>query len=86
MSGGLRDKMPFCSACVDSLREVFGKDEIDNVIRRGLRPDCKPEHRVFFAEAGFSLGQRPSELDSAVSVAEMVVGPQFTMPTKRGRS
>ena len=85
MSGGMRDKMPLCSACVDVLREVFGKDEIDNVIRRGLRADCKPEHRVFFGENDVMLGQRAPEPVQAVTVAQMVIGPLPTIPSKRGR-
>ena len=55
--GGLRDRMPQCAEFVDALREAFGQTEIDNVIRRGLRPDCLPEHRVFFSVAGTFIGQ-----------------------------
>lgn len=85
MSGSMRDQMPVCSAFVDALREAFGKEEIDNVIRRGLRPDCKPEHRVFFSEHGVTLGQPAPEPVNAVSAADMVIGPQATITTKRGR-
>ncbi len=56
-----REKMPVCAAFVDSMREVFGGEPINNVIKRGLRPECRPEHRVYFSEAGQVLGQRAPE-------------------------
>ena len=55
-AGRLRDQMPQCAEFVDALRDAFGQAEIDNVIRRGLRPDCLPEHRVYFSESGSSIG------------------------------
>ena len=84
MSGGMRERMPQCAAWVDAQREAFGEDEIDNVIRRGLRGDCKPEERVFFSEAGVTLGQ-PWAPASSVSGAQMVIGEALQMPKKRGR-
>ena len=51
--------MPACAAFVDGLREAFGADEINNVIKRGLRLEAAPEHRVHFVEAGHELGQAP---------------------------
>jgi len=48
--------MPKCAAFVDDLRQAFGVDEINNVIRRGLRPEAAPEHQVHFGEAGHELG------------------------------
>ena len=84
MSGGMRERMPECAAFVDALREAFGAEEITNVIKRGLRPDCEPEHRVFFCEGDAVLGQPFPESPSAVSAADMVIGPVFNLK-KRGR-
>lgn len=58
----MRAKMPCCAAFVDALRAAFGAEEITNVIKRGLRPECEPEHRVHFVEAGHALGQPAGEL------------------------
>lgn len=66
-AGSLRDRMPQCAEFVDALREAFGQAEIDNVIRRGLRPDCLPEHRVFFSEAGSCIGQPLGPPDFSVT-------------------
>jgi len=74
MSGSMRDQMPGCTAFVDALRAEFGREDIDNVIRRGLRPDCQPEQRVFFSEAGVTLGQQwVPEPGKTLSVAQMVL-------------
>lgn len=83
MSGAMRDQMPVCAAFIDELRSVFGQQDIDNVIRRGLRSDCKPEHRVFFEEAGESLGTRQPAAVRSVSVADMVLGPLPTIQSGR---
>jgi len=66
--------MPKCAAFIDELREVFGVDEMNQVIRTGLRADCKPWQRVYFCEAGEVLGSelRP-ELGKVVSAAQMVL-------------
>ena len=58
--------MPTVAALMDDLRAVFGKDEIDAVIRRGIRPDCPNEQRVFASEGGRTIGQR-FEYDEARS-------------------
>ena len=73
--------MPACAAFVDDLRAAFGADEITNVIKRGLRPEAKPEHRVYFAEAGHVLGQPVGAL--GVEVSPVVVMSESV--TKRGR-
>jgi len=73
--------MPQCAAFVDSLREAFGADEITNVIKRGLRPDAKPEHRVHFVEAGHELG-RPA---GALGVEVVPVLPVVEDKPARGR-
>lgn len=59
--GSMRDPMPVCAAILDDLRAVFGVEEMDAVVKRGLRPDCKPDERVYFSEAGHVLGQRAPE-------------------------
>lgn len=85
MSGAMRDRMPECAAFVDALREAFGADAINNVIKRGLRPDCELEHRAYFREGEAVLGQQMPEPIGAVSAADMVIGPVFRLE-KRGRS
>ena len=52
--GSMRDSMPEIAAWIDDLRRVFGRAEIDDQIRRGLRGEC-----VFWAsENGRELGVR----------------------------
>lgn len=76
--------MPRCAAFVDALREAFGAEEINDVIKRGLRPDCNPEHRVYFSEAGYVLG-RPMPEVAGVTAAQMMIGEQV-VSKKRGRA
>lgn len=64
--------MPQCAAIVDDLREAFGVEEISSVIKRGLRPEAKPEHRVHFVEAGHELGRPAGVLGVEVSPALLV--------------
>jgi len=80
----MRTKMPRCAAFVDALREAFGVEEISNVIKRGLRPEAKPEHRVHFSEAGHTLGHVMTEPVGAVGATQMVIGEQVCS-VKRGR-
>ena len=51
-----RERMPWCARVIDGLREVFGRLEINEVIRRGLKPDCEPVARVYLQENGEALG------------------------------
>ena len=52
----MREQMPMTAAWIDSLRAAFGKDMIDQQIRRGMKGDP-----VFFAsENGHSIGTRLS--------------------------
>jgi hypothetical protein len=76
--------MPRCAAFVDALREAFGAEEINDVIKRGLRSDCKPEHRVHFSEAGHVLGH-PVQADAGIPASHLVIGPQ-AVSVKRGRA
>lgn len=66
--------MPGCAAFVDDLRAAFSADEINAVIKRGLRPEARPEHQVRFSEAGQVLGHLP-QAEAGVSAARMVIGP-----------
>lgn len=75
----MRSKMPRCAAFVDDLREAFGVEEINNVIRRGLRPEAKPERQVHFVEAGHVLG-RPVAPDGQLVVPVL----PLDTPAKRG--
>ena len=68
--------MPCCAAFVDALRDAFGVEEINSVIKRGLRPEARPEHRVQFVEAGHALGQ-PALEASGLTAAELVIGEQM---------
>lgn len=79
----MRAKMPHCAAFVDALREAFGVEEINNVIKRGLRPEAKTEHRVWFSEAGHVLGQPAGNL--GVEVAPTVLVELSAPVPKRGR-
>lgn len=79
----MRDKMPVNAAVIDELRAVFGRGEVNAVIREGLRPDCEPRDRFFASEGGEQLGQ-PWVPASEVSAAQMVLGPQ-AISKKRGR-
>jgi len=76
--------MPVCAAFVDDLRAVFGTEDINNVIKRGLRPDAKPEHRVHFVEAGHELGQ--GYVPEGVEVMPTLLAPVVVATGKRGRS
>jgi hypothetical protein len=70
----MRNKMPWCAAVVDGLREVFGADEINRVIRIGLSPACREEDRVYFCEAGHALGRQwVPDPGKTVSASQMVV-------------
>jgi hypothetical protein len=52
--GSLRGAMPGIAAWLDELRTVFGRAEIDEQIRGGLRGEC-----VFYAqENGHQLGKK----------------------------
>ena len=69
----MRTKMPGCAAFVDELRSAFGVEEINNVMKRGLRPECRPEQRVFFREGEHVLGLRAPAPVVAVSGEQMVL-------------
>lgn len=68
-----RENMPQVAAFIDELRSVFGKTEIDTVIRRGLKADCLPHQRFFATEAGYELGRRYVP-GVEISAADMVLG------------
>jgi hypothetical protein len=70
----LRETMPICAAFIDDLREAFGKDAIDGVIRRGLAKDCEPALRFYAAEGGYEIGQRCPP-GRGITAAKMVLIP-----------
>ena len=50
--GSLRDEMPITTAWIDDMRAAFGREYIDDIIRRGMRGEP-----VFSAsEAGHTIG------------------------------
>ena len=75
--------MPWCASVVDGLREAFGVEEINTVIKRGLRVECANGHRVWFSEAGHVLGRQAADAAPAISVADMVVGPVLHLSKAR---
>lgn len=84
-----RENMPACAGFIDTLRDVFGADEINNVIRCGLRPDCQPDQRFFAKEAGHVLGLRYVPSGTVVSGDQMLLSVAkedwVVEPPKRGR-
>lgn len=75
----MRAKMPLVSAFIDDLRSVFGEAEINNCIRRGLHPICKPDETFFASEGGMTLGKRAvypsgSRMVTPVVVQSVIVG------------
>jgi len=79
----MRDQMPVVAAFIDDLRAVFGRSEVNAVIREGLKPECEPRDRFFAREGGQQLGQ-PWVPAREISAAQMVLGPQ-PVSKKRGR-
>jgi hypothetical protein len=81
-----RERMPWCAKVIDGLREAFGRLDINEVIRRGLRPDCEPVERVYLRENGEALG-KPFEPPASkiVAASQMVIGEQV-VSKKRGRA
>lgn len=55
LSGHLREKMPGVTAWIDSLREAFGKEMVDKMIRTGLR-----DGTFWAVENGLVVGQPPA--------------------------
>lgn len=59
----LRDKMPKTADFVDRLREVFGKEYINDIIRRGIKGEP-----VFYAEEnGITIGTPMPEKGTAIT-------------------
>lgn len=75
-SGRLREKMPGVTAWIDSLREAFGKEMVDKMIRTGLR-----DGTFWAVEKGLVVGHPPAavldkhfaDLNSAGPPAEEMV-------------
>jgi hypothetical protein len=62
----MRDQMPQVAAWIDELREVFGADQIDPSIRRGM---AGQPHQFFASEAGYSIGTDSPDLGQQARVA-----------------
>ncbi len=58
--GSLREKMPATAAFIDELRRVFGKDEIDSILRKAMRGEPDSFYAV---ENGFTFGVKPGPCD-----------------------
>ena len=59
----LRDKMPLTADFVDRLREVFGKEYINDIIRRSLKGEP-----VFYAEEnGIEIGTPMPKKGTAIT-------------------
>ena len=56
-AGHLREKMPGVADFVDSLRQAFGKEMVDNMIRTGLR-----DGTFWAVENGLVVSQPPAEV------------------------
>lgn len=81
----MRDKMPWCAAIVDELRDVFGAAEMNRVIRTGLHVDCEPRLRVHFVEGGHALGKPFNPPAEKVVSPSLVVISEPLALGKRGR-
>lgn len=69
----LRETMPTVAGWMDALRAVFGVDEINDCIRRGLAADCPADRRFYAEEAGQVVGVRPvPSADNGVAPAVRV--------------
>ena len=69
----MREQMPWVAGLIDELRASFGKEDIDNIIRRGLRADCSQERRFYASESGHVLGLRPIVSGIVVSLRDVVL-------------
>ena len=80
----LREAMPFTTAIIDDLRAAFGRDEIDEVIKSGIRGAP-----VFYAqEGGREIGTRspaPTVVVSCADIELIVEKPAEEMTTSRRR-
>lgn len=77
--------MPRCAAFVDAMREAFGVEDINSVIKRGLRLDAEAVNLVWFSEAGHTLGRPLLDGRPAITADRMVIGVPMSLP-KRGRA
>jgi len=70
MSQSLRDEMPGVAAFIDDLRSAFGKDEINDQVRAGLKG--KPTFHA--TENGYEIGT-PFKPEQGIKLSETIVGP-----------
>lgn len=77
-----RAEMPLVAGFIDSMRDAFGADMINDSIRRGMAGECDFYARENGAEVGTKA---PDCAGSAVSLAETIVGP-MGVKSKGGRN
>lgn len=65
----LRDAMPIVTAFIDDLRDVFGAEDINGIIKSGL----SGVPGFWAKENGHEVGTRYHERGRAVSAAQMVI-------------
>lgn len=70
------------SAFIDELREVFGRADIDAVIRDGLKPGCAPMLRVYASEGGQAIGAPCNDLGTEISVSDMRLADRQRLPQR----
>lgn len=82
----MRKEMPWITDRIDELRAVFGKEGIDDSIRNGMKPTCRPEERFFAQENGHTVGRRyEPDPSKVISAADMQIGPAFQIEKGRSR-
>lgn len=60
MSGSMRDRMPECAAFIDDLRRVFGAEDVNGWITRGIR-----DGTFYASENGHEIG-KPADTSRCV--------------------
>lgn len=80
MSQSLRDEMPGVAAFIDDLRSAFGKDEINDQVRAGLKG--KPTFHA--TENGYEIGT-PFKPEHGIKLSETIVGPMALQKNRGGR-
>lgn len=56
--GSMRERMPGVAAFVDALRDAFGREHIDECIRRGMREGEGPDWYFSAWENGHTIGRQ----------------------------
>lgn len=75
----LRESMPITAARIDSLREAFGKSDIDQRIKQGMNG----APGAFWAqESGNAVGTKARPALIEISAADMVIETMTRKPAK----